>query len=157
MKFKVVALSCVFLVSVFAPAFPKNNSESRNLVVSNYVVIGAFAVYKNATSFAVKTNRMEEQLRLTALYELNPSRNLYYVYVLSTDDQEAAVRMATRLRVETPFKDAWVYHGVLGKQVEGEETIPKGVDINPITENKIEEKDKTSIENIEINGDAEVN
>jgi outer membrane protein OmpA-like peptidoglycan-associated protein len=125
---------------MFMPAISKNSSrlERRNLIVSNYVVIGAFAVYENATRFTVNTNRMDDQLNLNASYELNPNRNLYYVYVLSTPDQEAAMRMATRLRTETRFKDAWVYHGLLGKPDQGEEPIVQGVDINPVTESNIE-------------------
>lgn len=140
MNFKAVVFASIFLVGMHISATPKNNMlpERRSLIVSNYVVIGAFAIYENATRFTVNTNRTENQLNLTATYELNPNRNLYYVYVLSTPDQDAAIRMATRLRAETRFRDAWVYHGLLGKPIAGDEPISKGIDINPVTESNIE-------------------
>lgn len=131
MKYKVVALVFFFLVGTFYPLVSKN----REVVISDYVVIGAFAFYKNATRFTIQTNH--DKLKLTATYELNEDRNLYYVYVLSTQDHEEALRLANKLRTETKFADAWVYHGVLGKQTNNQGTPYKGNDINPATNTNI--------------------
>src|SRR5690606_253729 len=94
---------------------------------SNYVVIGAFAVHDNALRFAEYARRNQYE----ANYELNTSRNLYYVYVMITDDHQAALDEAMRLRRETEFKDAWVYGGDLGERAPGD-------DINPVTEQPID-------------------
>lgn len=98
---------------------------------TNYVVIGAFAVHKNA----IKFTKHAADLNMSARFELNPNRNLYYVYVLSTEDREAAIREATKLRNETEFTDTWVYSGYMG--VPGGDP-GRGLDINPVTQNKME-------------------
>lgn len=92
----------------------------------NYVVIGAFAVHKNAVKFTSHAIG----LKFDARYEFNPNRNLYYVYVLDTKDREIALSEARRLRVESEFIDAWVYGGVLGQD-------GPGIDINPVTETQV--------------------
>lgn len=74
---------------------------------SNYVVIGAFAVHRNAVKF---TSYAKKQ-KYNARYEMNQNRNLYYVYVLKTDNLNAAVSEAIRLREQSEFYDAWVYKG----------------------------------------------
>jgi outer membrane protein OmpA-like peptidoglycan-associated protein len=94
----------------------------------NYVVIGAFRIYRNATRF---TTHAQKDLQLNAKYELNKNRNLYYVYVLNTPDREEAIAEARRLRSESEFTDTWVYSGNLGKMKPGESY--SGIDINPMT------------------------
>lgn len=96
----------------------------------NYVVIGAFAKHKNAINF---TNHASD-LSLSAKYEINPNRNLYYVYVLTTPDRAKAIEEARRLRKETEFFDTWVFNGLLGKDAPAS---AKGQDINPVTEQQI--------------------
>jgi outer membrane protein OmpA-like peptidoglycan-associated protein len=101
----------------------------------NYVVIGAFAVHKNA----IKFTHHASTLKMSAKFEMNPSRNLYYVYVLSTEDRETAIREANKLRAETEFTDTWVYSGQMGKFLGGgSPSYTHGVDINPVTQNKME-------------------
>ena len=53
---------------------------------SNYVVIGAFSVPKNAIEFTeiAKKNNIEAQ------YSINPVRKLFYVYVMQTGDLPTA-------------------------------------------------------------------
>lgn len=98
----------------------------------NYVVIGAFKYHKNAIRF---TNRALKNLRMNAKYEMNPNRNLYYVYVLNTADREEAIAEARRLREESEYKDTWVYNGFLGKIKAGADLASfQGVDINPVSE-----------------------
>jgi outer membrane protein OmpA-like peptidoglycan-associated protein len=100
----------------------------------NYVVIGAFRIQRNAMRF---TNHAHKDLKLNARYEMNQNRNLYYVYVLNTQDRDEAIAEAMRLRVESEFKDTWVYSGNLGRLKPGEEAYT-GVDINPMTNKAME-------------------
>lgn len=95
----------------------------------NYVVIGAFSVFKNAVNFTSKA----AQLKLDAKYQLNPNRGLYYVYVLSTDNRQQAIQEALRLRKESPYNDTWVFHGTLGQPG----SVQSGTDINPSTQQSI--------------------
>ena len=106
-------------------------SDSDN----NFVVIGAFAVQSNAVKFTSNANKMPSQLKGEAAFKFNPERNLFYVYVLETTDREKAISEANRIRIETPFLDTWVYQGSFTKS--DSESISKGVDINPVTENNI--------------------
>ncbi len=103
---------------------------------SNYVVIGAFLIHKNAIQF---TEHVRNKCHLDAKFELNQNRNLYYVYVLDTDDRVQAINEAMRLRTEAEFTGAWVYHGTFDKvdtQIGDQESI-LGIDINPVTEQHI--------------------
>ncbi len=97
---------------------------------ANYVVIGAFSVFKNAVNFTSQASK----LNLDAKYIMNRNRNLYYVYVLNTADHQQAIEEALRLRKESPFNDTWVFHGELGQSG----AVSKGTDINPEAEQKIE-------------------
>lgn len=117
----------IFTVVFFQPAAGAPLADLPN---SNYVVIGAFAVQKNAVKFTNQANENNHH----AQFDLNPNRNLYYVYVLSTDDREEAIAEALRLRKETKYHDAWVYHGVMGKDAD-----TTGTDINPVTEKPLTE------------------
>lgn len=104
----------------------------------NYVVIGAFKFQRNATRFVRHANA---DLSLDARFEMNPNRNLYYVYVLSTNDREAAISEARRLRSESELSDTWVYSGALGKMLNAtsSQIFSRGVDINPVTDQAIGE------------------
>jgi outer membrane protein OmpA-like peptidoglycan-associated protein len=97
---------------------------------SNYVVIGAFSIPKNAIDF---TNTVK-QSNPTVEFSINPLRNLFYVYVLTTVDVEVAFNEAKKLR-QGGYSDAWVFSGVLG---EDQEEPSKGIDTNPITRRSIE-------------------
>lgn len=95
----------------------------------NYVVIGAFEFKKNAVKFSSKAS---SEFKVT--YEINPNRNLYYVYILKTKDRQEAIAEALRLQANSPYNDTWVYSGPLGS----DRGIVKGSDINPVTEEAIE-------------------
>ncbi len=90
---------------------------------SNYVVIGAFSIPKNAIEFteSAKKNKFEAQ------FSINPLRKLFYVYVLQTGNLNDAFEQAKKIRKETPYFDTWVFTGILG-----EENV-NGADLNPIT------------------------
>jgi outer membrane protein OmpA-like peptidoglycan-associated protein len=74
---------------------------------SNYVVIGAFAKKENAIALSQ---------RAKGEYDINPAKQLYYVFLLKTEDNAAAFAEARRLQTESPYKDAWVFIGVLGEE-----------------------------------------
>jgi outer membrane protein OmpA-like peptidoglycan-associated protein len=96
-----------------------------------YVVIGAFAQKKNAINFTATAAKT-----YNAKFELNPQRQLDYVYILKTDDKQTAVDEAMRLRTTTRYDDTWVYHGMLGKDAD---VSYQSRDINPVTEQRLSE------------------
>jgi outer membrane protein OmpA-like peptidoglycan-associated protein len=87
---------------------------------SNYVVIGAFRNKDNAVHFtdAARAHHYD------ASYAINKVRQLYYVFVLHTEDVNKAIQQATELRLNTEYTGAWVYHGVLG-----DEQVQDGIEI----------------------------
>jgi outer membrane protein OmpA-like peptidoglycan-associated protein len=127
---KFFALGVIFLVGALELSGAEVKGAQLNNTPDdhNYVVIGAFSVFKNATSFTEQASKMH----LDAKYEINKNRNLYYVYVLNTNDRQQAIDEALRLRKESPYNDTWVYHGSLGQL-----SSVKGTDINPATEQSI--------------------
>lgn len=131
---KFFALGVIFLAIV---SFQPLTAKVKSLQIGNapeypnYVVIGAFSIHKNAINFTAQASK----LNLEARYEMNFNRNLYYVYVLSTDDHNKAIEEALRLRKESPYDDTWVYHGLLGQSG----AVVQGKDINPVTEQAVEE------------------
>jgi outer membrane protein OmpA-like peptidoglycan-associated protein len=80
---------------------------------SYHVVIGAFAKESNAKKFSGFSRSRFFQ----STYELNPSRGLYYVYVIKTDTKNEAYDQVNILQKEEAFKDSWVFQGILGKNV----------------------------------------
>ncbi|HEY5918730.1 MAG TPA: OmpA family protein [Chryseolinea sp.] len=106
-KFFALVGLVVFTIS-FQPTAVARLEQSQLDVVPNYVVIGAFSKQTNAIRF---TDHAQKDLKLDAKFEMNVRRNLYYVYVLSTEDLAAAVQEARRLRTESEFTDTWVYRG----------------------------------------------
>jgi outer membrane protein OmpA-like peptidoglycan-associated protein len=130
---KLFALVGIFL-SLLRP-LPTQAYAQLSDEYPNYVVIGAFKYHKNAIRF---TSRASKDLKVNARYEMNPNRNLYYVYVLNTADRELAIAEATRLREESAFNDTWVYSGYLGKLKPGDNPMAySGVDISPVSRNAI--------------------
>ena len=121
--------------------------------IPNYVVIGAFSKQANAIKF---TDRAQKALNLEAKYEMNPKRNLYYVYVLNTEDLALAVQEAKRLRAESEFRDTWVYRGSFtdNSGVDGQVIIP--VDTDPVPEVKEEVKVVESAPEVKIDSTATV-
>jgi outer membrane protein OmpA-like peptidoglycan-associated protein len=79
---------------------------------ANYVVIGAFRVLDNAIRFTAAANKNG----FTAQFAINPAKELYYVYLLNTDVKKNAYNFLIKIKVETVYKDAWVFSGKLGKE-----------------------------------------
>ena len=141
MKHKLVfcAALCISLINLEVSGFGQPLDASH----SNYVVIGAFASRSNAAQFV----EYVKKINFNPVTEINTNRNLYYVYVLRTDDKKSAFLEANKIRVlhsdelkaaffevnkirkETPFYDTWVFTGILGR-----DNTVRGVDINPTTE-----------------------
>ncbi len=69
------------------------------------VVIGAFAVKENA----MRLSNQAKKLKLTPKVELNPVKNLYYVYVIRTPDRDAAILEAAKIRELGKYNDTWVF------------------------------------------------
>jgi outer membrane protein OmpA-like peptidoglycan-associated protein len=95
---------------------------------SNYVVIGAFASHNNAIHFIEKAKK----LNFSAESDINPTRQLYYVYVLHTPNKGQAFREANKIRKASPFADTWVFSGKLGA------TSSPGKDADPSNGKAIE-------------------
>lgn len=130
MNLRLIALLSIFLTQTFTFSSEAQDFQG-SASNSNYVVIGAFAVHKNAVRFTAYAKKR----KFNARYEMNPNRNLYYVYVLKTNDINAAVYEAIKLREESDFYDAWVYKGSFRPgEVHPEVRINVvNKDINPIT------------------------
>lgn len=135
MKFSKVYLATlsIALVSISSQAQTTN---------SNYVVIGAFRVLSNAERYTAMANKEG----FTTQYAIHPTRNLYYVYILNTEDRKKAFNLLIKIKVETNHKDAWVYMGKLGAEevAKVEEVKPEPV-IEPVKEPVIV-KDSVKIE-----------
>ncbi|HEY8937564.1 MAG TPA: OmpA family protein [Cyclobacteriaceae bacterium] len=133
--FALVGLLVAIIAVEPSDARPTQSELFMSDANNNFVIIGAFAIQRNAVKFTSNANKMPAQLKGEASYKFNPERNLFYVYVLETADKEKALSEANRIRIETPFLDTWVYHGSFTKSES--ESISKGVDINPVTESDI--------------------
>ena len=83
---KFFALGIIFfIVSSFRmPGAEVKGAQINYPDDANYVVIGAFSIHENAVNFTSNASK----LNLDAKYEMNQNRNLYYVYVLSTNDRQ---------------------------------------------------------------------
>jgi len=109
-------------------------SSQAQTVNSNYVVIGAFRVLSNAERYT----EMAKKEGFSAQFAIQPGRNLYYVYILNTDDKKKAFNLLIKTKVESNHKDAWVYMGKLGTdEVAKVEVKPEPV-IEPVKEPVVE-------------------
>ncbi|MCD9019691.1 OmpA family protein [Parachryseolinea silvisoli] len=84
-------------------------AQAQNQSETYYVVVGGFAVHKNAERFTEQVLTRNYPAR----YAFNPVRNLYYVYVQVTADPQRARQLAYRLRLESEFTGTWIYQGPL--------------------------------------------
>lgn len=123
-----LTISISLLVSEFTFALGNDQPDTDDQHFS--VIIGAFAIHRNAERF---TNQAHHS-NFNAKFKFNPNRNLFYVYTLTTDEKEVAMAEAQRLRRETVYIDAWVYQGILG-----EEKKSINQDIDPVTRQPMKE------------------
>jgi outer membrane protein OmpA-like peptidoglycan-associated protein len=91
--------------------FPSLHAQDKpHTDQSLYVVIGAFAIPRNAIEFTENAKKQN----YPAVFELNPKRKLFYVYVLHTEERREAINESIRLQKQSPYTDTWVYSGLLG-------------------------------------------
>lgn len=126
----------IFIIELFQPTDAVCLDQDNLDDIPNYVVIGAFSKQANAIKF---TDRAQA-LKLDARYEMNPRRNLYYVYVLNTEDLSLAVKEAKRLRQESEFRDTWVYRGSFTDKSDGDGQVIIPTEPEPAPEVKEEVK-----------------
>lgn len=110
---------------------------------SLYVVIGAFAIQRNAIEF---TDHASKQ-NIAAQYALNPKRKLFYVYAMHTENRKKAINEAVKLQQIPTYHDTWVYSGLLGDNpqvVKFNETERKEA-IHQLTEPKEEVQKKDTV------------
>ena len=143
-KFIFFALITPLLASNIFPSSAQEISRRQAEDYPNYVVIGAFASHENAIKFTDQANRQ----KLETKYDINPNRNLYYVYVMATDDRPAAIREAIRLRKESPYFDTWVYQGAIGTG--GSVRGASSIDIDPVTEDVMQAIEETTADNSKV-------
>jgi outer membrane protein OmpA-like peptidoglycan-associated protein len=121
----------LLFVVLFEPTVDARPEQTTLDEMPNYVVIGAFSKQTNAIRF---TDHAQKDLNLDAKFEMNLRRNLYYVYVLSTEDLSAAVQEARRLRQESEFRDTWVYRGSFTNEDVGSvDIVPTSPEETPVS------------------------
>ena len=130
-KFIFFARVCTWLTLVFPLSVSAQDTTS---VYPNYVVIGAFAFKNNAVEFTDEANKKN---KLPAKFEMNPNRNLFYVFVMTTPDREVAFAEALKLRTGTRYFDTWVYSGALGELGLTQRSAGQNQDLNPETRREI--------------------
>lgn len=96
-------------------------AKAQSSTEEHYVVIGAFANHNNAIRWTDNANSKN----FSAQYAMNQARKLYYVYILRTEDKRKAFSFMMKIRVETDYKDAWVFSGRLGVEAEQEVVTEK--------------------------------
>lgn len=114
----------IWLASVLTAIVSSGIHAQNGMGENNFtVVVGAFAIKENADRFG----RSEKLRKYNPKIEINKAKNLYYVYIMQTDNKEAALAESQRLRSVTAFNDAWVYNGILGEPVVREEPVVEKV------------------------------
>ena len=107
---------------------------------SNHVVIGAFASLENATHFTEDASKNHPEVK----FQINPVRQLYYVYVQKTNNRVRAFAEARSLRKESGYWDTWVYYGILGESLDATSSgteASMAVDANVIQRLKVDQED----------------
>lgn len=124
---------------------------SQESTSTNHVVIGAFGSRDNAVHFTDEARKNYPDVR----FEMNPNRQLYYVYVRKTDDRVEAFAQARNLRKDSKYWDTWVYYGLLGEHGvdmdeatgKNDEPIDASNDLTPAEE---KENQKVNEKNVEV-------
>jgi outer membrane protein OmpA-like peptidoglycan-associated protein len=125
---KTIGLVCLLLISFVGQRL---NAQDIPLVHGSFVVvIGSFSVKGNAEKFTgfAKKKGLQPQV------ELNNFKNLYYVVVMETEDRDAALAEAKRIRETGSFRDAWVFRGAVKDLAAADEHK----DFHPVVETPVE-------------------
>lgn len=132
MKVLMRVLPLVFLLTIAAPIVSLAQEPEY------YVTIGVFAIQDNAIRFTAKANKAG----FNAQYAINPTKhNWYYVYLLQSSERKKAAAFMLKVRLESQYKDAWLYIGRLGVEAETKpETKPEPAPITPVVVPVVVEK-----------------
>jgi outer membrane protein OmpA-like peptidoglycan-associated protein len=103
-----------------------------------YVIVGVFRSLDNAVRFTDKANAMS----FSAGYIQNPRNKLYYVHIFQTLESKKAFAFMMKVRLETEFKDAWVYRGSLGAPIQETVTQTPPVQTPPVETPVVKEEPK---------------
>ncbi len=106
-RMKIIGLVCLLLFALIGQEVMAQ--EIMTVRSSFVVVVGSFSVKDNATKFT----KLAKKKGLNPQVELNNFKNLYYVVVLETEDRDAALAEAKRIRETGSFRDAWVFRGAV--------------------------------------------
>lgn len=109
MVFKVNLVLPLFLCALITQGQPSKGTLEASF--TNHVVIGAFSSRENAVRFTDEAKQSNPDV----VFNINPDRKLFYVYVVKTADRVQAFAEARRLRKESKYWDTWVYYGALGE------------------------------------------
>jgi len=107
--------------------YPAESGSAFEQKGSHFVIIGAFQSLGNANKLANEVVAYSLQPKI----DMNSPLRLYYVYVFASTDKEAAVNETLRIRSETPYKDAWVFHGPPADPVVEPEVVQEEEEVIP--------------------------
>jgi outer membrane protein OmpA-like peptidoglycan-associated protein len=91
-----------------------NTVFSQGRLNQYYVVIGAFKIEQNAINFKTRASQRGHD----AVYTFNANRQLYYVYIFTNTESKKAYAKALYTRLNTSYRDAWVYFGNLNARTD---------------------------------------
>jgi outer membrane biosynthesis protein TonB len=100
----ILVLSMMLLTVTFAQSQDKPDPD-------RYVIVGAFRYLDNAVRYTERANN----LNFHAGYIQNPRNKLYLVYIFQSNESKKALAFMMKVRLETEFKEAWVYAGGIGQ------------------------------------------
>ncbi len=124
------SLIVALLIAVFATsAFAQAPGPER------YVIIGVFRVLDNAVRYTDRANK----LNFSAGYIQNPRNKLYYVYIFQSLESRKAFAFMMKVRLDTEFKEAWVYKGSLGVPLVESTNAPDGTKTPDVKEEPVKE------------------
>ncbi|HRK54943.1 MAG TPA: SPOR domain-containing protein, partial [Cyclobacteriaceae bacterium] len=99
MVFKVNLVLPLFLCALITQGQPSKGTLEASF--TNHVVIGAFSSRENAVRFTDEAKQSNPDV----VFNINPDRKLFYVYVVKTADRVQAFAEARRLRKESKYWD----------------------------------------------------
>jgi outer membrane protein OmpA-like peptidoglycan-associated protein len=96
-------LMCLFIACSFV-AFtgPKPSFQKEGY----YVIVGAFAIEKNATRFAQSVARHGDKSEC----RFNEQRGIFYVFTKYSEDVSVCAYALKQTRANAEFNDAWMFH-----------------------------------------------
>jgi outer membrane protein OmpA-like peptidoglycan-associated protein len=99
----------VVLVTLMASTFAFGQKQEP-ASTERHVIIGVFRVLDNAIKFTDRANKQN----FSAGYTQNPKNRLYYVFLFQSTDPKKAQAFMMKVRLETEYKEAWIFKGSLG-------------------------------------------